>query len=37
MKANKKFGFVIDRKVPGYYEDGSDAYVMFFKTDFKSN
>lgn len=33
----KKFGFIVDRKVPGYYEDGSDAYVMFFKTDFKSN
>ncbi len=29
----KKFGFEIDRKVPNYYEDGSDAYVMFFKTD----
>ena len=29
----EKFGFVIDRKVPKYYEDGSDAYVMFFNTD----
>ena len=29
----KKFGFVIDRKVPNYYEDGSDAYVMIFNTD----
>ena len=29
----EKFGFKIDRKVPGYYEDGSDAYVMFFYTD----
>ena len=29
----KKFGFEIDRKVPGYYEDGSDAYVMVFNTD----
>lgn len=29
----EKFGFKIDRKVPKYYEDGSDAYVMFFKTD----
>ncbi len=25
----QKFGFKIDRKVPKYYEDGSDAYVMF--------
>ena len=29
----RKFGFEIDRKVPKYYEDGSDAYVMFFNTD----
>lgn len=29
----QKFGFTIDRKVPKYYEDGSDAYVMFFNTD----
>lgn len=29
----KKFGFKIDRKVPKYYEDGSDAFVMFFSTD----
>ena len=29
----EKFGFEIDRKVPNYYEDGSDAYVMFFNTD----
>ena len=33
----KKFGFVIDRKVPNYYEDGSDAYVMIFKTDMIHN
>lgn len=33
----KKFGFVIDRKVPNYYEDGSDAYVMFFNTDLIHN
>ena len=33
----KKFGFVIDRKVPKYYEDGSDAYVMFFNTDLVHN
>lgn len=29
----QKFGFEIDRKVPRYYEDGSDAYVMFFNAD----
>ena len=29
----EKFGFKIDRKVPGYYEDGSDAFVMYFFTD----
>lgn len=29
----EKFGFKIDRKVPNYYEDGSDAYVMYFYTD----
>ncbi|WP_295621894.1 ribosomal protein S18-alanine N-acetyltransferase [uncultured Methanobrevibacter sp.] len=29
----RKFGFEIDRKVPKYYEDGSDAYVMFFNTE----
>ena len=33
----KKFGFVIDRKVPNYYEDGSDAYVMFFNADLIQN
>ena len=33
----KKFGFVIDRKVPNYYEDGSDAYVMFFNSDLIQN
>lgn len=33
----KKFGFVIDRKVPNYYEDGSDAYVMLFSTNKISN
>ena len=33
----KKLGFVIDRKVPNYYEDGSDAYVMIFKTDMIHN
>ena len=26
----KKFGFLIDRKVPNYYEDGQEAYVMYF-------
>lgn len=26
----KKFGFLIDRKVPNYYEDGQTAYVMYF-------
>ena len=29
----EKFGFKVDRKVPGYYEDGSDALVMYFFTD----
>ena len=33
----KKLGFVIDRKVPNYYEDGSDAYVMFFNADLIQN
>lgn len=33
----KKFGFVIDRKVPNYYEDGSDAYVMYFNIDMIHN
>ena len=33
----EKFGFKIDRKVPSYYEDGSDAYVMFFNTDMFQN
>ncbi len=33
----EKFGFKIDRKVPNYYEDGSDAYVMFFNTDMIQN
>jgi len=32
IKFYQKFGFVIDRKVPNYYEDGSDAYVMFFSS-----
>ena len=29
--------FEIDRKVPNYYEDGSDAYVMLFSTGKISN
>ena len=29
----EKFGFKIDRRVPKYYEDGSDAFVMFLNTD----
>ena len=33
----QKFGFEIDRKVPNYYEDGSDAYVMLFSTGKISN
>ena len=33
----QKFGFEIDRKVPNYYEDGSDAYVMLFSTNKISN
>lgn len=33
----KKFGFKIDRKVPNYYEDGSDAFVMLFSTDMMQN
>ena len=33
----KKFGFKIDRKVPKYYEDGSDAFVMLFNTDMLQN
>lgn len=33
----EKFGFKIDRKVPSYYEDGSDAYVMFFNTGMFQN
>lgn len=33
----EKFGFKIDRKVPNYYEDGSDAYVMFFNTEMIQN
>ena len=33
----KKFGFKIDRKVPKYYEDGSDAYVMIFNADIIHN
>lgn len=31
----KNFGFVIDRKVPHYYENDSPAYVMYYK--FKDN
>ena len=31
----KNFGFVIDRKVPHYYENDAPAYVMYYK--FKDN
>lgn len=33
----KKFGFITDRKVPHYYEDGSDAYVMYLDSAALSN
>lgn len=33
VKFYEKFGFEIDRKVPGYYEDGSDAFVMFLRSE----
>lgn len=32
----KKFGFEIDRKVPKYYNDGEDAFIMFLE-NFQNN
>lgn len=33
----KKFGFEIDRKVPSYYNDGDDAYIMFLNCSSLTN
>ena len=33
----KNFGFEIDRKVPAYYNDGEDAFIMFLNCSSLSN